>query len=244
MKKGICMILLAALLALSACEKLPEAAYTPEPITTAETQGAKPVPTPGGYIKPEDRVYVPGPDMAQEAEAMKQRMNEAMVLPEPPPGRGWNRAGYYVFTDRDSITLEGKTYPVIWFSAEGDGAGNEFADVIFTDDPELVEVLQRNRAYFWGLWEEQLEDLRYKLTLDLAHDASFFPNDKLTLCYTREAGDYWIFYSGTGLTFFDCGFTDQDQEVYLYSDELRDYTRYYSRDSIEGVNRFSTKAPQ
>ena len=243
-------ILLAALLALSACEKLPEPTRTPGPTpkpeaTASAEQGAKPVPTPGGYIKPEDRVYVPDPDMETEAEAMQERMNEAMLfetyLSDEEKLEYFHRLTYYSFEVKDSLTLDGKDYSVIWLYAEG--FNGEWADVVFTRDAELAALLGGHREMFWELRRDRLERKREGIqintmeTLDLS-------DEKLSHTVTKDAGEYWIFFEGDGLAFFDCGFTDGDAQIEEFSNLLGHFARHYSRDVIEGVNRFSTKAPQ
>jgi len=309
MKRTLLTVLLAALLCLSACERLPEPASTPEPTQAVQTAAPDATPLPASAVTaavdrptPEpiaqERVYVPDPDMDTEIGAMKTRMHEAAMkawgmegwpqeeffqmqdpyflqelgLDEPSPSM-------YVYEEKPMLILPDGEHEVVWLYARCIMNGH-WGDIVFTRDKAAIDYLKAHREFFLDLRREAIEAKRARQLEDQVgemiesalppYDQAWFQGlsdeekqkfgderialrqeitaqvlereadrivpietDNITHCLVVNAGEYWIYFEGCGSVFFDCGFTDQDLQIYEYTWETRKIAHYLSRSQMQ-----------
>lgn len=157
--------------------------------------------------------YSPSGSIGEELSAMQERLTAAEL------GYSWEM--------RDSITVDGVEYPVVWMFAVNDHG--EWVDAVFSEDPDFAYFLKEHRDVLWDLRGPE------RNAMNAAH-----PGREVSGEYTDEWIVQDVFYSGYsyylqghGMAIRDCG---SPWCVREWSDELHRFTTYYDRDLALNVN--------
>lgn len=162
------------------------------------------------------KTYAPENTMEAELAAMQKHLEDT--------GRG------YTWEMKDSITIDGKDYPVQWMYAK-DEAG-EWVDVIFTENTDLLYKIHDHRDILTNLRNEDREEINRNHPGRADENVGFIDNWTIADFFYKGYGFYM---TGYGLSFGDCG---NPAIVIEWSDEYKGFTTFYSRELIFDVNVF------
>jgi len=181
-----------------------------------KTMGARPNPTemPSSPIEEDGYdTYTPAKSVDDEAEAIKNRLSTSEKD--------------YEYEIKESIEIEGKSYPVTWiYAINNDG---EWVDIVLSDDSNFPYIFRQHSDYFWDLRQDVITAYNEKHS---GRETKGVNTNNWVLEDVFYNG-YGFYMEGNGLAMLDSGSVWQ---MFEWNDELGRFTLYFSRNKIWELN--------